>query len=151
MAISDELLGFVREALERGQSRVEVERVLLQAGWSRDQVNSGLAGFADIQFPVPVPRPKPYLSARDAFIYLLLFGTLYVSAFNLGSVVFDFINRMFPDAAMQPWSIEYARQATRWSLASLIVAFPVSCICPGSTRAAPSAIPASVDRTSGDG
>ena len=83
MAINDELLGFVRKALARGQSRGDVERILLNTGWSRDQVSTALTAFADIPFPIPVPRPRPYLSARDAFIYLLLFGTLYVSAFNL--------------------------------------------------------------------
>jgi Domain of unknown function (DUF5671) len=124
MAISDELFGFVREALGRGQSRNAVEGVLLEAGWSRDQVNTGLAGFADVEFPIPVPRPKPYLSARDAFFYLLLFGTLYVSAFHLGSLVFDFINRALPDSA-QSLNIEYWRQSVRWALASLIVTFPV--------------------------
>ena len=47
-----------------------------------------------------------------------------MSAFNFGSVVFDFINRAFPDPAQ--WvNIEYSRQSIRWSLASLIVAFPV--------------------------
>src|SRR6266699_6440 len=33
----------------------------------------------------PVPRPRPHLDARDAFLYVVLFGTLYVSAFNLGN------------------------------------------------------------------
>ena len=35
-----------------------------------------LAGFAEIDFPVPVPRPRPYLSAREAFIYLVVFRHL---------------------------------------------------------------------------
>ena len=125
MAISDELLGFVRESLARGLSRADVEQVLVRAGWSSDQVSAALAAFADVEFPLPVPRPKPYLSARDAFMYLLLFSTLYVSAFNLGSLVFEFINHAFPDAAVETWRTQYARSSIRWSLSALIVAFPV--------------------------
>ena len=45
--------------------------------------------------PVPVPRPRPYLSPREAFLYLLMFATLYLSAWHLGSLVFD-----------QTWSVE---------------------------------------------
>ncbi len=123
-ASNDELIGFVRDALGRGTPRAQIEEVLLRAGWSRDQVGSALDGYADIDFPVPVPRPKAYLSAREAFTYLLLFTTLYISAFNLGALVFDDINRAFPDA-LDRTSSEYTRQAVRWALASLIVACPV--------------------------
>src|SRR6185436_4944347 len=118
------LTGFVREALTQGQSRSEVETVLLGAGWSRDMVHAALASYADVEFPIPVPRPRAYLSAREACLYLLLFGTLYMSAFNAGAVVFEGINRAFPDAADQAYA-SYAREAVRWALSWLIVAFPV--------------------------
>lgn len=124
MATADELTGFVREALVRGAPRAQIEEVLLKTGWSRDQVHSALAGYADVDFPIPVPRPRAYLSAREAFMYLLLFTTLYLSAYNLGVLVFERINRSFPDAAVTDYG-DYAQQAIRWALASLIVSFPV--------------------------
>lgn len=96
MAINEELSGFLKEGLERGLSRKKLEEVLLETGWPPDQVRGGLSAFADVTFPVPVPRPKPYLSAREAFIYLILFTTLYISAFSLGSLLFELINRAFP-------------------------------------------------------
>ena len=91
------------------------------------QVRAALAGYATVDFVIPVPRPRPYLSARDAFMYLVLFSTLYVSAYHLGSLVFTFIERAFPDAAAtaNEYVVDYTRQRMRWSLASLIVAFPV--------------------------
>jgi hypothetical protein len=95
--------------------------VLLEAGWSREQVS---AAFSTIEFPVPVPRPRPYLSAREAFIYLLLFTTLYIVAFNVGNVLFQLINRAFPDPADPPQAA-YIRESIRWSVSSLIVAFPI--------------------------
>ena len=124
MAASNELTEFVRDALARGASRREVETVLLGAGWSRDVVQTALAGYAEVDFPIPVPKPRSYLSAREAFLYLLLFATLYITAYNAGVLVFHFIDRAFPDAAARVTSV-YARQQVRWALSSLIVAFPV--------------------------
>lgn len=124
MASNDALLGFVRNALARGTPRASVQEILLRAGWSRDQVSGALDSYADVEFPIPVPRPRPYLSAREAFVYLLLFGTLYVSAYNLGAIAFHYIERVFPDPAETAYA-DYTRQAIRWALSSVIVASPV--------------------------
>lgn len=82
-----------------------------------------MSGFAEVDFTVPVPRPRPYLSAREAFLYLVLFTTLYLSAYHLGNLVFELINRSFPDASM-PYA-NGVSQSIRWSVASIIIAFPV--------------------------
>jgi Domain of unknown function (DUF5671) len=124
MAVSDELIGFVRDALAHGLSRRQVEEALEQAGWSPEQVNGALAAFAAVDFPIPVPRPGPSVSAREAFMYLLLFTTLYIVAFNLGSLLFQFINRAFPDPASSLREADI-RESVRWSVSSLIVALPV--------------------------
>jgi uncharacterized protein DUF5671 len=127
MAAGDELVDFVRDALARGVSRAQIEEVLRKGGWTADQVRGALAAFVDLEFPVPVPRARPYLSAREAFMYLVLFGTLYTSAFYLGSLIFDIINLTFPDPALQDNATyaRYIQQSMRWSISSLIVAFPV--------------------------
>lgn len=124
MAVSDELTSFVRDALARGLSRRQIEEALKQAGWRSEQVNAALAAFAAVDFPIAVPRPRPSLSAREAFMYLLLFTTLYIVAFNLGSLIFRFIDRAFPDPASSPPET-YIRESIRWSVSSLIVALPV--------------------------
>lgn len=126
MAAGDDLHDFVREALGRGVPRARIEEALRRGGWTADQIRGALASFAEIDFPIPVPRARPYLSAREAFTYLVLFGTLYTSAYNLGSLLFDLVNRAFPDATFGGESYEeYIRQSIRWSISSLIVAFPV--------------------------
>ncbi len=126
MAVNEELTGFLKEGLERGLPREELEEVLLETGWPPEQVRGALGGFADVTFPIPVPRPKPYLSAREAFIYLVLFSTLYVSAFSLGSLLFQFIARAFPDPSADPEFVMRASgEAIRWSIAMLVVTFPV--------------------------
>ena len=125
MSANEDLQRFVRDGLAVGRSRAELETVLGKAGWDRPQVGSALAGFADLEFPVPVPRPKPSLSARDAFLYLLLFTTLYISAFSFGGLIFHLINQAYPDPLLPPRAIDQAARDLRWSIASLVVAFPV--------------------------
>lgn len=124
MSAHDDLHAFVREALARGTPRAQVHGVLVNAGWSRDQINGAMDSYADVEFPVPVPRPRAYLSAREAFVYLLLFSTLYISTYNLGVIAFHYIERLFPDPAEIVYQ-DYVRQSIRWALSSLIVAFPV--------------------------
>jgi len=126
MAINEELSAFLKEGLERGLPREQLEEVLLESGWPPEQVRGALGSFADVAFPIPVPRPKPYVSAREAFIYLVLFSTLYVSAFNLGSLLFQLINRAFPDPSVDPaFALQASREAIRWAISLLTVTFPV--------------------------
>ncbi|MGE0594411.1 MAG: DUF5671 domain-containing protein [Vicinamibacterales bacterium] len=123
MAVPEELLAFVRDALAHGQSREAIGRALVAAGWADDQVRAAQAAFAPVEFPIPVPRPKVRLEARDAFFYLLLFSTLFIVAFNFGSLVFDLIDRLVPDPASGPARADAS--GLRWSVSSLIVALPV--------------------------
>jgi hypothetical protein len=119
------LTDFIDSALRAGKSRVEVSEALTSAGWSREQIADGLKFFADVPFAVPVPKPRAQLSARDAFLYLLMFGTLYVSAFQFGNLLFAFINLALPDGLNQ-FAEQRAERAIRWAVASLIIAFPVA-------------------------
>ena len=125
MASRDELDGFVREALNRGVSRDEIKATLLGAGWAEVQVSVALASFADVDFPIAVPRPRPSLSAREAFEYLVLFGTLYFSAFNLGLLLFQFIDLAFPDPLWPPFRFQAVTALIRWSISVLVVSTPV--------------------------
>jgi hypothetical protein len=127
VAINDDLHAFVKDALTRGTPRPVVGDLLGQAGWRPAQVNAALASFATVDFPIPVPKPAPSLSARDAFLYLLLFSTLYIAAYQLGSLIFQVIDRTFPDAAMAavPRQAELLNARLRWAVSSLIVSLPV--------------------------
>src|SRR5882672_997297 len=124
MALSQELMSFVKEALRRGVAREDIEAVLLRTGWPHDQVRRAMASFADLEFAVPVPRPLPTVSAHEAFMYVLMFATLFISAYSLGDLLFAIINRAFPDAASQGFE-RSTLQSIRWPLSCLIVAFPI--------------------------
>lgn len=118
------LVAFVESSLRSGATREETERVLVEAGWSRDQVTGALGAYAVVDFPVPVPRPRGHLSARDAFMYLVMFGMLYICAYNFGTLLFQFISLSFPDP-LATGTGDFIGRNIRWSTSSLIVAFPV--------------------------
>ena len=124
-AATRELELFVRDALAQGASKDEIAVALAAAAWSGEQVRSALDAYADVPFRVPVPRPRPYLSAREAFLYLVLFASLYVAAWNLGRLLFDLINHAFPDPADPQYAVQRLGSSIRWATASVIIAFPV--------------------------
>jgi hypothetical protein len=116
---------FVREALSRGESKQAIDAALVAAGWPAEQIRSALNVYADVGFPVPVPKPRPYLSAREAFLYLTLFTTLYLAAYHLGSLLFKLIEQAWPDPADPEYVVMNLAASIRWSTASVIIAFPV--------------------------
>jgi len=124
--MAGELRDFVREALMRGLSRDLIREKLLAAGWRAEEVETGLDAYADVESPIPVPRRRPYLSARETFFYLVLFVTLYITAFNVGAVLFQLVNRAVPDVAGSPsyWDV-YAPEAARGAIAAIVIAFPI--------------------------
>lgn len=120
--MASELNAFVKEALQKGLPRPQIAEALGKAGWAEDEIKSSLDSYADFDFPVPVPKRRPYLSAREAFVYLLLFLTLYISSYSLGALLFSYVNRWFPDP-LNPY--EWNVSAVRGFLAALIVASPI--------------------------
>lgn len=121
--MTSELQSFVKEALAKKSSKPEIKTALVKAGWQDDEINAALQAFADLDFPIPVPKRKPYLSAREAFLYLVMFLCLYLSSFSFGSLIFDFINRWLPDPLNSYY--DYSQRSLRMSLSMLIVGFPL--------------------------
>ena len=121
--MNEELRQFIKESLESGQDRNAIRNVLVEAGWQEREVNSNLASFADVDFPVAVPRPRPYLYAREAFLYLVSFIALYVFAFSLGAVFFGLIDYHFSSSIYRDDPGPSMGQTT--ALAAVIVAFPL--------------------------
>lgn len=114
---------FVKKALGTGASKAEIADILIEAGWPKDQVNSALDAYSSVEFRIPVPIPKAQISARDTFLYLVMFGMLYFSAYNLGSLLFQFVNLALPDPMLERVR-EYTNAQIRFSVSALIVAFP---------------------------
>jgi hypothetical protein len=125
-AMASELRDFVREALTRGMPRPLIREKLLEAGWRPEEVDTELAAFAEIESPIPVPRRRPYLSARETFFYLVLFVTLYITAFNVGAVLFQLVNRAIPDVpAAGTYTEPFSADMARGAIAAIVIAFPI--------------------------
>jgi hypothetical protein len=50
---------------------------------------------------------------------------LYLAAWHLGSLLFDLINRAFPDPADSTYMLRQMGSSVRWSIASILASFPV--------------------------
>ncbi len=117
---------FVKQALEQGQSRDAIETALKQAGWDEPEIRKAMQSFADISFPIAVPRRLVYTSARETFLYLVMFMTLAITAVSVGTIAFQLINKWLPDALMSyDGSLMYIQDMIRNAAAALIIAFPI--------------------------
>lgn len=125
MAVDDELRDFVRDALTAGRERREIAGALTQAGWGESEVEDAMSTFADTPFTPPVPRPTSKLSARDAFLYLLMFSSLGLTAWYFGSLMFDLIDAAIADPLANGGTDQWRNRSIRWAVAALIPAFPL--------------------------
>lgn len=121
---TEELRGFVRRAIEAGRTRAEISETLAGAGWDQAQIARALEAWADAPGPLAVPRPRAQLTARDSFLYLLLFASLYLTAWHLGALIFDLIEIAVPDPLDRDWTW-WRGDSIRWSVASLLVGGPL--------------------------
>lgn len=120
MSNKQDLREFVRDALTGGKSRSDIETALNTAGWSPSEINEALSAWSESDFVPPVPRPQAVVSARDFFVYALMFGTLIFGASYLVVLLHYLINWMF-DGDLSSWM----RNSVRWAIAILIVTAPV--------------------------
>jgi hypothetical protein len=120
-----DLLSFVRESLVHGIPRPVISERLRAAGWRSEEIAAGLAAYADVDSPIPVPRRQPYLSAREAFLYLVLFATLYTTAIDVGAVLFALLDRWLPDPGATSRVARATAESARGSTAGLIIAYPI--------------------------
>ncbi len=93
---------FIREALNRGEKRDRISAALAAAGWTQKEVDAALDDYAETDLGLAVPKPRPYVSAREAFLYLVLFILLGVVAWNLGSLLFALIDIAIYDELDNP-------------------------------------------------
>jgi len=124
MRPADQLAAFVRDALIAGKDRKAIAAAMEQAGWNPSEVDDALNAWSDADFTPPVPRPRPFVSARDAFFYGLMFIALAITAWHLCWLMFELIDRWLPDVGNGNRSY-YSAETVRWSMSMLIVFFPL--------------------------
>ena len=122
MRAPEALAAFVRDALARGGDRAAIAEAARRAGWTPTETEAALATWVDADGLPPVPRPRAIVSARDAFRHGLMFFALLLVTSHLGLLVFALIDRWLPDP-LDPYG--YSDGPIRWSVAVLLVAWPV--------------------------
>jgi hypothetical protein len=123
--MNNDLQRFVRDALGRGLARDALRDELRKAGWRHDEIEAALGVYVESAFPVPVPRRRPYLNAREAFLYLVLFATLYTSAYTTGQLLFGLIDRWLPDPLRHSHDLRITGEWVRSATAGILIAFPI--------------------------
>lgn len=120
-----DLAAFVEHARSKGMDHATIRILLLSAGWREKDIAEALAAES-LDMPVPVPMDKG--GAREAFLHLITFTSLYTTVISVIILFFTYINRLFPDAAFDP-SMSYVdagQQTTiRWSIAAILVTWPL--------------------------
>jgi len=118
---------FIREALNRGMARTQIAGALLAAGWTDKEVSAALDDYADTDFSIGVPRLRAYVSAREAFLYLVLFILLGVVAWNLGSLLFALIDVAIPDELDDAYAYGFQGRDSqiRYAISGLAVGVPL--------------------------
>lgn len=122
--MNNELQTFVREALARGLSRDEIRSTLTAARWRAEEIDAELERWGDGPSGLPVPRRRLSLSAREAFMHLVMFATLYTFAYCAGAILFSLIGRHVPDPAVRDYGYD-GLGLLRASIAACITAFPI--------------------------
>lgn len=119
------LLEFVRSAKARQVDDEFIVALLRQNGWSERRVYAAFTSYYEEVLGAPLPsRGRRAEHAREAFYYLLVFITLGIWSFALGSLFYDLIDRWLRDPVAQP-ALEPFRYEVSFQLASMIVAFPI--------------------------
>ncbi|WP_207099609.1 DUF5671 domain-containing protein [Paracoccus shandongensis] len=122
MAAAEQLSDFVRDALAAGHDGLRIRAALQGAGWTAPEIEGAMTAWQDGGGLPPVPRPRPYVSAREAMLYALLMIALVLVCFHVISLGFRVIDLAIPDLAEagppDTWSM-------RFSIAAILAFLPL--------------------------
>lgn len=122
MASADQLSDFVRDALAAGHGDARIRAALAQAGWTAPEIDGAVTAWSAGGDLPPVPRPRPYVSAREAMLYALLMIALVLVCFHVLRLGFLVIDAAIPDLAASAmphtWSM-------RFSIAAIVAFLPL--------------------------
>lgn len=121
MKAGDQLSDFIRSALLAGKQPETIREALVLAGWQASTADAALADWVVVPDLPPVPRPRPYVSAREAMLFGLMFLSLASITWNSCILGFELIDRLFPDGTMyRPYPGNL-----RWAMAGLLIFGPM--------------------------
>jgi hypothetical protein len=120
------LFAFIDAAKTKGASDEFLLRLLGDRGWPEKRIYEAFALYYERSTGLPVPARAGGAgeAARDAFFYLLSFSMLGVWTIALGTLVFGYLEKWFPDIISGRAPAASALMLTT-HLAMLMVGFPL--------------------------
>ena len=72
-----------------------------------------------------MPEPGGARNARDAFLYLLTFASLYITVSSVILLFYTYLDYLYPDPAWGDWYAEAALDTVRYAIAAIAIGFPL--------------------------
>lgn len=122
-----EVVEFIERAKAAGVPDQSLAGILIARGWPEKEVYQALAAHYEKLTGIEIPsRRGAGTPAKDAFFYLLIFSGLATWTIAAGSLAFTLIDRWLADTLFSPgYAQAYDVTGATWSIASIIVAFPI--------------------------
>ncbi len=120
--MSEKLLAFIRHARDKGLDHGTIRTLLLAAGWKERDIASAVANES---LDLPVPEPGSARNARDAFLILLTFASLYITVSSVIVLFYTYLDYLYPDPAWGDWYAEAALDTVRYAIAAITIGFPL--------------------------
>jgi hypothetical protein len=126
MAADPRIAAFFDQALAAGIPHTSVVGILAARGWPEKDIYEALADHYQRATGIEIPRRTGSgASAREAFFYLLIFSTLATWTIGFGCLAFALIEYWFADPLFAEIDQGWGSYTITYSLATLIVAFPL--------------------------
>lgn len=126
MPANSKLVAFLRQDQVFSIPQTTLVGMLAAHGWSEREIYEAFAEQYRTVSGIDVPRRSgARAGAREAFFYLLLFGTLATWTIGFASLAFSLIDWRIPDPLFNGYAQAYERASMASSLAALLVAFPL--------------------------
>jgi hypothetical protein len=124
-----QLGNFVAERIKAGLSQAEIKQQLLAVGWSEEEANAAyVGGLVGMGIPVP-EKGRGRTGSKSSTVEIILnffsFILLGTTATALGTLLFQIINKYFPDALSARFADYGSSSSIHYSIAALIVGFPI--------------------------
>ncbi len=126
MRADAKLTQFIEQALVAGMPQNSLVGILTARGWPEKEVYEALADHYQRTTGIEIPaRASAGASAKEAFFYLLIFFTLATWTIGFGALAFALIDSWLADPLFNGINQGYRSDTITYSLATLIVAFPL--------------------------
>lgn len=126
MPSDPKIADFVEKALAAGIPHDSLVGILTAEGWPEKEIYQALADHYRRVTGIDIPRRAgAATSAKDAFFYLLVFGTLSVWTFAVGAICFELIDYWLRDPLFTSYTQSLDTSVIASCIAAIFVTFPI--------------------------